>query len=63
MPVRVEAVGDVSFGRPEDAPYALDESTVRDVVEGFEEMDAESGELTVCPRALPTPKMPSPDHC
>ena len=61
MPLRAEAVDEESFASPEDAPFAIDVSTVRDVVEGREEVDAESGDMSVCPRALPTPKMPSPE--
>ena len=58
-PIAVENV-DQSYACPEDAPFLVDQSSVVDVVEGNEEIDADSGEVAVCPRALPTPKMPSP---
>ena len=38
----------------------VDMRGVEDVVDGFEDMDADSGEATVRARALPTPKTPSP---
>ena len=54
------AVNGESFARPEDAPFDLDKSSVVDVVDGIEDIDADTGDVTVCARALPTPKLPPP---
>ena len=59
MPIRV-ATGDESYASPEESPFAVDPSTLVDVVEGNEEVDADTGDMFVCPKALPTPIMPSP---
>ena len=49
-----------SCARPEDAPFDLDKSSVVDVVDGIEDIDADTGDVTVCARALSTPKSPAP---
>ena len=49
-----------SYARPKDAPLDLDKSSVVDVVDGIEDIDADTGDVTVCARALPTPKLPAP---
>ena len=48
-----------SYARPEDSPLGIDAQGVEDVVDGVEDIDAESGAVSVRARALPTPKMPS----
>ena len=54
-------VEDESHGRPEDAPFPVTQSQVVDAVDGYEDVDAETGDATIRPRAPPTPKMPSPE--
>ena len=49
-----------SFVRPEDSPLGVDKQSAVDGFDDQEEVDAETGELSVRPMALPTPKMPSP---
>ena len=51
-------VVDDSFSAPEQSPFALDRNGVLDV-SGDEDVDAETGDISVRPRALPTPKLPS----
>ena len=46
--------------RPEDAPFDLDKSSIVDVADGIEEVDADTEDVTVCARALPTHKLPAP---
>ena len=48
---------------PEQSPFGLDKDAVVDMVDGTEDVDidAETGDPTVRPRALPTPKLPSAD--
>ena len=48
-----------SCARPEDSPFGLDAQGLEDAVDGVEDIDAESGAVSVRVRALPTPKMPS----
>ena len=57
MPVVV--VEEDSYVGPEDSPFGMDQRNVVDVVDVHEDVDAESVELTIRPRALPTPKLPS----
>ena len=49
-----------SYARPEDAPFDLDKNCVVDMVDGVEDIDADNGDVTVCARSLPTPKLPAP---
>ena len=49
-----------SYARPEDASFDLDKSSIVDVVDGIEDIGADNGDVTVCARALPTPKLPAP---
>ena len=55
------AVKEESFEKPEDSPLGMAKNGLVDVVGGFGNLDADAGELAVRPRALPTPKMPSPE--
>ena len=48
-----------SCARPEDAPFDLDKISVVDVVNGIEDIDADTGDVTVCARALARPKLPA----
>ena len=41
------AVNGESFARPEDAPFDLDKSSVVDVADGVEDIDADAGDVTV----------------
>ena len=51
-------VVDDSFSAPEQSPFALDRDGVLDM-SGDEDVDAETGDISVRPRALPTPTLPS----
>ena len=50
MPIRV-ATGEESYASPEESPFAVDQNSLVDVVEGNEEVDADTGDMVVCPKA------------
>ena len=55
----VGSIDDTAYEKPEDAPFGIDLQDVDGSADVAEDVDADSGDVTVRSRALPTPLMPS----